>query len=59
MEVLRLFLRFLWGIAGTFFLFMSFLQIQDGFVGYGFVSIGIGSLCWFLVYRSIQKRKNF
>lgn len=44
----RVFSRTLRAIAlllGAFFYFVSVLQIQDSFPGYGFVSIGIGSLC--------------
>ena len=32
-------------LLSAFFYFVSALQIQDSFLGYGFVSIGIGSLC--------------
>jgi len=35
--------RTLAGITAGFFYLISFLQMQDGFVGYGFVSIGIGT----------------
>ncbi len=31
-------------LTGVFFYFVSLLQFQDDFIGYGFVSVGIGSL---------------
>ena len=31
-------------LSAIFFYFVSILQIQDHFVGYGFVSIGLGTL---------------
>lgn len=31
-------------LTGAFFYFVSLLQFQDDFIGYGFVSAGIGSL---------------
>ena len=51
--------RVFFGLTGLFLLFVSALQISDGFVGYGLVSIGLGSLCCYLVFRSIRKGKNF
>ena len=58
MEALRWLVRVFLGISGAFFLFVSILQIQDDFVGYGFVSIGIGGILWFLLYRSMKKRNT-
>ena len=37
-------------ITAGFFYFVSFLQIQDHFVGYGFVSIGIGTTILILAF---------
>jgi hypothetical protein len=31
-------------LTGAFFYFVSLLQFQDDFIGYGFVSVGIGTL---------------
>ena len=59
MTALSWMIRIFFGLCGVFLLLVSFMQISDGFVGYGFVSIGLGSICCYLAYRSIQKSKNF
>ena len=58
MEALRWLVRVFLGISGAFFLLVSILQIQDDFVGYGFISIGIGGILLFLLYRSMKKRNT-
>lgn len=48
------------GIAFAIFIFfIAFLQLQDGYVGYGYTSLVLGSISLFVVYRSIRKNRNF
>ena len=47
------------GVAFSIFIFfISFLQFEDGYVGYGQTSVILGFISAFLVYRSMQKRKK-
>jgi hypothetical protein len=46
---------FLFRFVGFFFLLMAFLQFQDDFVGYAFVSIGIGSVVLYFSFRELVR----
>jgi hypothetical protein len=46
-------------LVGVFFLLMAFLQFQDNFVSYAFVSLGISLLIFFFTFRGlIRNRKS-
>jgi hypothetical protein len=42
----------------VFIFFISYLQFEDGYVGYGQTSVILGFISAFFVYRSVQKRKK-
>ena len=41
--------------VGFFFLLMAFLQFQDDFVGYAFVSLGIASVTLYFSFRELVR----
>jgi hypothetical protein len=44
--------------TGIFFLMMAFLQFQDGFVDYAFVSLGIASIVLYLSFRDMVRSRK-
>ena len=44
--------------VGFFFLLMTFMQFQDDFVGYAFVSLGIASVVLYLSFRDLVRSKR-
>jgi len=57
--MIRKLLKTLASITVAFFYFVAFLQIQDHYVGYGFVSIGIGTLILALTFgRKLIERRS-
>jgi hypothetical protein len=58
-KVTGVLIRSITGLIGLFFLLMAFLQFQDEFVGYAFVSLGLSSLILFFTFRKVfRKRKD-
>lgn len=44
--------------VGFFFLFMAFLQFQDHFIDYGFVSLGIASFVLYFSFRELVRSRK-
>lgn len=44
--------------VGFFFLLMTFMQFQDHFVGYAFVSLGIASVVLYFSFRDLVRSKR-
>jgi len=44
--------------VGFFFLLMTFMQFQDGFVGYAFVSLGIAALVLYFSFRDLVRSRK-
>jgi len=58
-KVVKTTLLYLFRVVGVFFLFVAILQLQDHYVGYAFVSIGIGLIILYFSFRkSIWERKR-
>lgn len=53
-KILLYFFRF----VGFFFLLMAFLQFQDHFVGYAFVSLGIASTVLYFSFRELVRSRK-
>ena len=59
LRIIRLFGRVIGSLFTLFIWLMALLQLKDGFIAYGFISVGLGTLSALLVIRSIRKSKNF
>ena len=58
-KLVKIILLNLFRIIGIFFLLIATLQLQDHYVGYAFVSIGIGSMIlYFSLGKSVWRRKR-
>jgi len=44
--------------VGFFFLLMTFMQFQDGFIGYAFVSLGIAALVLYFSFRELVRSRQ-
>jgi hypothetical protein len=53
-KILLYFFRF----VGFFFLLMAFLQFEDDFVGYAFVSLGIASVTLYFSFRELVRNRK-
>lgn len=46
------------GIVFAIFIFLiAYLQLQDGYVGYGYTSVALGLISTILVYRSFRNAR--
>ena len=43
---------------GFFFLLMAFMQAQDQFIGYAFVSLGIASVTLYFSFRELVRSRK-
>jgi len=43
---------------GFFFVLMAFMQFQDHFVGYAFVSLGIAAVIYYFTFRGVFRNKK-
>ena len=43
---------------GFFFLLMAFMQFQDRFIGYAFVSLGIASIVLYFAFRELLRSRK-
>jgi hypothetical protein len=55
---MRKLLLYFFRFAGFFFLLMAFLQFEDDFVGYGFVSLGIASALLYFSFRELVRSRK-
>ena len=49
---------FIFRFIGFFFLLMAFMQFQDDFVGYAFVSLGIASVVFYFSFRELVRSRK-
>jgi len=56
MKVLKMAARIIAILLAGFLYLIAFLQIQDHFVGYGFVSIGLGTIFLALCLRTLIRK---
>ena len=45
-------------VTGLFFVLMAFMQFQDHFVGYAFVSLGIAAVVFYFTFRGVFRNKK-
>jgi hypothetical protein len=53
-KLMLYFFRFI----GFFFLLMAFMQAQDQFIGYAFVSLGIASVTLYFSFRELVRSRK-
>jgi len=46
-------------LFALFILLIANLQLSDGYKAYGIISIALGIISIYLVFRSIRNRRNF
>ena len=55
---MRKFGLYFFRFIGFFFLWMAFMQFQDRFIGYAFVSLGIASVVLYFSFRELVRSRK-